>query len=855
MPLSPGTYLGPYEILAPLGVGGMGEVFRAKDTRLGRDVAVKVLPEAFAKDEDRLRRFELEAKTIAALNHPNILGLHDIGAHDGRPYLVSELLEGETLREKVEAGALPVKSVIEYGQGIAQGLAAAHDKGVVHRDLKPENIFITRDGRVKVLDFGLAKLVRPDESPQTAVTMTSPATMPGMVMGTMGYMSPEQVKGETSDARSDIFSFGVVLYEMLTAKRAFKRDTAAETMTAILREEPPELAETGWHGPQGLQKILGRCLEKRPERRFQSASDLGFAIEALSGSSTGIGSQAHAVVAVKRSWWPWAAGAATLVALTASAWMVGESSRAKPNLKIMRLTYQEGYTSVGRFAKDGDTVVYSAQWANDPIQIYAVRTDYPQSVKVELPSAALLALSAGGDMQIALEPQFHSNFVSGIMAKTRIEGGTPRRLENNVIAADFGPDGNSLATVRRAGGTVVLEYPQGKTAYETSGYLDYVRVGPGGAEVAFVEHPVYDDDRGWVSLVDAAGKHRRLTGEYSGIQGLAWSRGGKEIWFTAGNAGSDMQLFGVDRKGKVRQITAMAQRTRLLDIAGNGRVLFSGEDYREEIAGLDPVTGAERSGLEWFNGSGLSDISPDGKAILLEEWGGVAGPLYEVAYRKLDGTAPVALGPGAGPIFSPDGKTVAAVLLTQPPEIALYPLGPGVSRKLTTGDIINVDGVCWFPEGKRLMLVGAKKGEGLRTFEMDLEGGKPEPLGPPAWQGEAVSRDGKRIAGKKSTGETAVYDTDAKSLQVISGINPDEEIRGWTADGRGFLIGWGTVDEAKIFRMEFATGKRTLVREVKLTRKAGSVSRVQLRATEDGKAYVYRVRRDAGTLYVADGLE
>src|SRR5229473_2215099 len=284
--LSSGAKIGPYEILSPLGAGGMGEVYRARDTRLGRDVAIKVLPEAVAKDADRLRRFEQEARTIAALSHANILGIHDVGTHDGAPFLVSELLEGQTLREKLEMGPLPVRRAIEYALGIAQGLAAAHEKGIVHRDVKPENVFITRDGRVKVLDFGLAKLVRPEESHQTVLTLATPATLPGMVMGTVGYMSPEQVKGEPRDARSDIFSFGAVLYEMLTGKRAFKRDTSAETMTAILREEPPELNGTAWQGPPALQRILVRCLEKNVERRFQSASDLAFAIESLSGTST-----------------------------------------------------------------------------------------------------------------------------------------------------------------------------------------------------------------------------------------------------------------------------------------------------------------------------------------------------------------------------------------------------------------------------------------------------------------------------------------------------------------------------------------------------------------------------------------
>ncbi|HXX00407.1 MAG TPA: serine/threonine-protein kinase, partial [Candidatus Acidoferrales bacterium] len=331
MALTSGTKLGPYEILSPVGAGGMGEVYRARDTRLGRDVAIKVLPEAAAHDADRLRRFEQEARTVAGLNHPNILGIHDIGTHDGAPFLVSEFLEGQTLHETLVSGPLPLRRAIEYALGLAQGLAAAHEKGIVHRDLKPENVLITRDGRVKVLDFGLAKLVRPEESREAVVTLTSPATLPGMVMGTVGYMSPEQVRGGASDARSDIFSFGAVLYEMLTGKRAFKRDTSAETMTAILREEPPELIDTGWQAPLELQRILGRCLEKSAERRFQSASDLAFAIESLSGTSA-----ARSIEAPKarRAWVPWAAVALLVVAFGAAVWSVGRWSAAHPPLKF-----------------------------------------------------------------------------------------------------------------------------------------------------------------------------------------------------------------------------------------------------------------------------------------------------------------------------------------------------------------------------------------------------------------------------------------------------------------------------------------------------------------------------------------
>ncbi len=288
MPLLPGVRLGPYEVLAPLGAGGMGEVYRARDTRLHREVAIKVLPATFSQDVDRLRRFEGEARAASALNHPNILTIHDFGSEGSAPYVVSELLEGETLREKLAGGRIPVRKGLDYAAQIARGLAAAHEKGIVHRDLKPENLFVTKDGRVKILDFGLAKLTLPESSavPLTEVPTQTAGTEPGLVMGTVGYMAPEQVRGLSADARSDIFSLGAVLYEMLTGGRAFRGDTPVETMNAILKEDPPGGSLSTLEISPALARIVWRCLEKSPEERYQSARDLGYALEEAEASAS-----------------------------------------------------------------------------------------------------------------------------------------------------------------------------------------------------------------------------------------------------------------------------------------------------------------------------------------------------------------------------------------------------------------------------------------------------------------------------------------------------------------------------------------------------------------------------------------
>src|SRR5450759_4662725 len=471
MSLSAGSRLGPYEILAPLGAGGMGEVYRARDSRLQRDVAIKVLPASFSQDADRLRRFELEARAAGVLNHPNITAVYDIGTHDGAPYVVSELLEGETLRGRLSGGALPPRKATDFALQMAHGLAAAHEKGIVHRDLKPENLFVTKDGRVKILDFGLAKLTQADSGSQTSMpTVTHGGTEAGVVMGTAGYMSPEQVRGLALDARSDIFSFGAILYEMLSGKRAFHGDTPADTMSSILKEDPPDLAETNRNVSPALERIVQHCLEKNPESRFHSASDIAFDLEHLSGLSgstarlatagTGIGK----VQPSRRLLLALAAGLVIACAAYGLGWWTGKASARAPQAEYQQITFRTGSIGNARFTPDG-SIVYSASWEGGENQLYMSRTDDPGSRELGLKDAELLAISKGGELAIRLNTVNHGGYArSGTLARVPLSGGTPREVLDNVGDADFSANGDSMAIVRYVpeNNHWRLEYPIGK---------------------------------------------------------------------------------------------------------------------------------------------------------------------------------------------------------------------------------------------------------------------------------------------------------------------------------------------------------------------------------------------------------
>ncbi|HEY2924119.1 MAG TPA: serine/threonine-protein kinase, partial [Candidatus Eisenbacteria bacterium] len=645
--------LGPYEIVAPLGSGGMGVVYRARDTRLGRDVALKVLPASLTTDADRLRRFENEARAAARLNHPNILQVFDVGQHEGHPYLVTELLKGQTLRERLADGPMGARRAVEFAIGVAQGLAAAHDEEIVHRDLKPENLFLTADGRAKILDFGLAKLTRPDDGGEGTIANARTLgadTAAGIVLGTVGYMSPEQVRGQTVDGRSDIFTFGAILYEMVSGKRAFHGDSPADTMSAILKEDPPELTVVVKDIPPVLDRIVHRCLEKVPARRFRSAQDLAFSLEAIStASSTAAGERT-------------AAGDG------------GPGRRREVSFEAV--TFSRGMICTARFAPDGQTIVYAAAWEGEPLRIFMKRAETPDPIPIAVPSADVMAISSKGEMAVKLNPQFaHAGVTRGMLAVAPLFGGAPRQIAENVTFADYDSASNGLLVVREVGGKSHIEYPLGTVLYESAGHVSYARLSPRGDRIAFLDHPLRIDDRSSIAVLDLQGKKTILTKEWATAEGMTWAPSGDEIWFTAADRGvSRTSIHAVSLSGQLRQVYAFAGGILLHDIAKDGNVLLSRDNIRCGILGKGPGETQERD-LTWLDWSIPQAISADGKTLLFEEENQSVGRDYAVCIRGMNGSPVIRLGEGSARGLSRDGRWAAARTPHADAPLVLLPTG------------------------------------------------------------------------------------------------------------------------------------------------------------------------------------
>jgi serine/threonine protein kinase len=613
----------------------MGEVYRARDSRLGRGVALKILPAAFASDPDRVRRFDQEGRAAAALNHPNIVVIYEAGSQDGVFYVATELLEGETLRERLAASALPVRKAIDYAIQIARGLAAAHAKGITHRDLKPENLFLTKDGLVKILDFGLAKHsgVKPAGAHPTDLATQPIETDPGRVLGTVGYMSPEQVRGQVADARSDLFSLGVVLYEMVSGKRAFTGESGVEVMNAILKQEPPELDAAL---PHVLERMIRRCLEKKPEERFQSALDLAFALESISETSSGI----QRIPEEPRRRYAWVVALVVGACLLAVAFIAGRRTSRTLSPSFQRVTFRRGYVDAGRFANSGRTIVYSASWDGNPFRVYSTQAESPESRDLEIVNAHLLGVSPSDEMALTLG--------SGTLARVPISGGTPREVADDIVAADWTADGTRLAVVRARPGFQQLEFPVGNVLYQTTGAIGNPRISPKGDLIAFYDETVGVNGGGSVATVDLKGNKKTLTQFWLGtVGGFPWSSSGDEILFTAAAYGLTTSLYAVNRSGRQRLIAHLPGWFSILDAAPNGRLLMAHTAASSTLFYL-PTVDSKETDLYWHDLSLLSDISRDGKSLLFGEGGDAtrSGEDYVTYLRGTDGSAAVRLGPG-----------------------------------------------------------------------------------------------------------------------------------------------------------------------------------------------------------------
>ena len=862
MAIAAGTKVGPYEVTAPLGAGGMGEVYRARDARLSRDVAIKVLAASFSEDPERLRRFEQEARATGVLNHPNILAVYDIGSHESAPYVVSELLEGETLRERIGGTPLPTRKAIDFATQIARGLSAAHEKGIVHRDLKPENLFITKDGRLKILDFGLAKLTDGEALTDSETnTRGAPGTDAGKVLGTVGYMSPEQVRAKPVDHRSDIFSFGSVLYEMLSGKRAFRGASAVETMNAILKEDPPDLTETNRSLPAALERIVGHCLEKNPEERFQSARDIAFDLEQLSGSAT---TQGALVPSEGRRLPRWRNVALALgaIALATGAFVAGQRSLAVHALPDFRpITFQRGFVGNSRFAADGKSIVYAAQWPGMDRNLYVAQPGSPESRSLDFKDAGFVGVSRSGELAVLL---LHGPGPGRTLARLPMGGGAPRDVTEHVISADWGPDGTSFAVVRSAGGKNIIEFPIGKPLYDAV-YVDNVRVSPRGDLVAFSDHPVAGDNRGDVAAVDLSGRKRTLSTGWSDIRGLVWSPDGQEIWFTATRAGIELNLWGVTPDGRERQVYRAPGNLQIQDSTPDGRILVTVGRSKPSLMGLAPGETKERD-LSWLDFGWATDLSADGKTFLFGEQGDGAGPEYAVYVRGTDGSAPTLLGKGAAMALSPDGRSALVLNLTPPAHFALLPTGAGDARPLPRGTVAQLQWAAFFPDGKRIAFAGNEEGKATRLWVQDLAGGEPKPIsaegvaaGNVGFGGNAISPDGSVIAATSDAGP-ALYPVAGGEPQPIKGAEGTDQLLRFSADGRflyvrAFPRGPGFRLPARIFRLDLAMGTRELWKELAPAGASSLGGITALVIAPDAGAYAYTYGEQASTLYEVRGIQ
>ncbi|BDU73587.1 serine/threonine-protein kinase [Mesoterricola silvestris] len=811
-----GTHLGTYEILGLIGSGGMGEVYRAHDPNLDRNVAVKVLPAAFAQDDQRLRRFRREARILASLSHPNLVQVFDAGEQDGHPYLVMELLEGRTLRALLNEGRLPWKKAAELAAAVADGLAAAHARNIVHRDLKPDNLFITELGHVKVLDFGIATPQRNVPGETATLIAGDLKTHEGPLVGTAAYMSPEQIRGDVVDGRSDLFSLGLMLWEMLTGMRPFQRPTVVEVLNAILKEDLPTLDPTA-QVPSAMERILDACLAKDPQGRFHSAHDLALALRSLSQGNTSSPERYRPTV-----WWTgamrnrvrWGAAGLALAGLLVVGGFWARGAAGPP--QFSRITFQKGEIGGARFSPDGQEVVYDLLQDDRPPRLITVRLDNLEEFPSGGVSARLLGLSAKGDWALQTEPRRDVDAIElfrGTLATTASRGTAPRELEQDVVAADFSPAGD-LAAVRNLQGHFRLEWPLGTVRLERGTYLANPRFSPDGRYLAFLECGQQDLILAETSIVvlDLARGGLRVLPQRARYLGLAWR--GAEIVTVAKSERGSSEILAFSLRGRARKLAEMPGSWCVQDADRQGRLLLSESRFDTSIRIWSP--GLQPQDLSVRGGGNLFGLTADGRRVLVQTHPATRpeGPDSSFYSRTLEGGLPTFLGRGSVGALSPDGAWLAVIGPGTPVSIVLSPTGPqGKARQLAVPELGGLIQIQWSADGKTLLAAGHAPGRPPRLWRLELQGGPPRPLSPEGTTCTAdwirPSPDGRACLAEEQR-RTVLVDLQApdRAPRPIPGLRPGEFAAGWTADSKGIYVWKQGPLPLAIEALDLATGGR-----------------------------------------------
>ena len=865
----------------------MGVVYKAEDTFLGRFVALKFLPDDASGDPQALERFRREARSASALNHPGICTVHEIGEHEGHAFIVMECLTGQTLKHLIDGKPMELDRLLALAIEVSDALEAAHAKGIVHRDIKPANIFVTDRGHAKILDFGLAKVARAarptsGDSQTIADSANLDLTNPGTAVGTVAYMSPEQLRGKDLDGRTDLFSFGVVLYEMATGVLPFRGETSAVVTDSILNRTPTGAAKLNTRLPIKLEETINKALEKDPDLRCQSAAEMRADLKRLrrsidserisvvsqeqpASSSTRLAVPAATEARPRRKLGALIFAAGLLIAAAAGLFAGKEYfSTATPEPPLYRqLTFRRGSIRSARFAPDGQTILYSAAWQGNPVDVFTARPEAPESRSMGLSRTQLMSVSSTGEMAVLLDSRAVGTWVTmGTLARAPLAGGAPREVLENVQWADWSPDGSKFLVVRDFGGMNRLEYPIGTPVYQTGGWIGHPRISPKGDLIAFADHPLQGDDSGALATVDLSGHVKILAKEMFTIQGVAWSPDAKEIWFTSSKSGTDRTLYAITLSGKLRTIARLPGALMLLDVAKDGKVLLVRASWRRELMGFG--TDGKQRELSWLDYTYPGELSPDGKMLLFDEEGGggslayskSGGYTYGVYIRKTDGSPAVLLGEGNALALSPDGKWAITETQVSPAQLRLLPTGAGQSRDLTH-DSINHNWAHWFPDGKRVLFSGNEPDKGEKLYVTEVDSGKSRAVTPEGVNGNtfAISPDSQFVAAIGPDQHGYLYPIDGGDPRPIPGLNAGEQPITWASDGKSIYVYQPGELPARVFRIDVQTGQRSFWKELMPTDPAGVENIGPILMTADAKTCVFGYHRMLADLYLVEGLK